>query len=82
MDFDLKNAIAAYGWTATGTDDNYQLYNRLDKMVCTVCVKKGRYRFMNTQGQLILSGKGDFSNAAVKVLKEYFYATCGAGGTI
>ena len=34
-----------------------------------------KYRFVNTEGKLILGGNGDIGKAAVKVLKEYFFAS-------
>jgi hypothetical protein len=44
-------------------------------MVCTVSVKKGKYRFTNAGGTLLLAGNSDIGNAAISVMTKYFFAS-------
>lgn len=74
MNTKIADAIAPYGWTVADNNGCYELSNRLGKMVCTISVKNGKYKFADTGGGIIISGNRDVADAAVIVITGYFFA--------
>lgn len=71
-------AAAKYGWTTQEVKtDKYEfiaLFNRKKRLVATIGVRDDSYKILNTNGDKLLTGRGQLENAVEKVLDGYFYA--------
>ena len=74
IDDDVKNATVKFGWKAIKTNTGFELFNRLNKKVTTIELKKDKYTFFDSIGNKLMSGKGQIGTSIEKLLKNYYYA--------
>lgn len=67
-------AVKQYGWTTENTDKGIKVFNRNNKHVATVIQNGKNYKILHSNGEKLLSGNSDVSNAIKDVAEQFFYA--------